>query len=313
MQSHRVALNVELAAGEAPEWVELIPAGPRVVGRDGRAWLHDRPQSIVDAFTARNTPLPLDWEHATEHKAPRGEAAPAAGWIEELEARDGGAIWGRVAWTPRGASMVANREYRFLSPVFGYEPATTRIRYLASAGLTNTPNLHLTALNREEIPPMKRVLTRLGLAETATEEDALAAVERLTADLATAANRAATPELAKFVPRADYDALLARATNAEQTLAEQAAAAREAEIETAVNAAVEAGKVSPATADHYRAICRTEDGMEQFTALVEKLPVIGEATALNARAPEGATASSAALELGRVFGNSAEDLKHYGG
>ena len=307
------ALNVELAQGEPPEWVELIPAGPQVAGRDGRQWLHDRPEAIVTAFVARNAPLPIDWEHATEHRAPKGESAPAAAWVEALEAREGGAIWGRVSWTPRGAAMVAAREYRFLSPVFGYEQSTRRIVYLASAGLTNTPNLHLTALNREEAPTMKRLFTRLGLAETATEDEALAAVETLHGSLATAQNRAETPDLAKFVPRADYDATLARASNAEQQLVDQAAAARDAAIETAVGEAVAAGKVTPAGADYYRAQCRSEGGLEAFAKFVAAAPVVGEKTAMNARAPEGDGVASAAVELGRVFGNSADDLKTYGG
>lgn len=39
----RIALNTELTPqdGQAPEWVELIPQGPAVVGNDGRRWLFD--------------------------------------------------------------------------------------------------------------------------------------------------------------------------------------------------------------------------------------------------------------------------------
>ena len=307
-----LALNRTAEGGE-PEWVELLPPGPRVVGRDGREWVHDQAAEVVAAFNAAR-PLPLDYEHATDLAAPRGEPAPAAGWIEALELREG-AIWGRVAWTPRGAEAVRNREYRFHSPVFTYEKLTGRILRLDGAALTNSPNLPLRALNREheEGPPMKRLLDALGLAEAATEDQAVAAVSALRGELATATNRAETPDLERFVPRADYDAAVARATNAEQQMADRAAAARNAEIETAVDEAVAAGKVTPATADYYRAMCRAEGGLEKFREFVLAAPVIGEASELGNRAVNRAAATDeATLAVAKVFGHTAEDLKTYG-
>lgn len=151
----KMSLNSEIMAGLvtdiAPEWIELIPAGPNISGRDGRKWLFDPvgAQLVIRAFTVRAIDLPIDWEHATQHLAPRGEAAPAAGWVSELHIR-GGSLWGKIAWTARGKAQVEAREYRYISPVFDYEPGSTRIVALVSAGLTNKPNLQLTALNREQ-------------------------------------------------------------------------------------------------------------------------------------------------------------------
>ncbi|MNN95005.1 Mu-like prophage I protein [compost metagenome] len=51
----------------------------------------------------------MDWEHAIEILAPAGQPAPAAGWFDQLEIREG-ALWGRVAWTPRAAAQVVSRE-----------------------------------------------------------------------------------------------------------------------------------------------------------------------------------------------------------
>ena len=150
--SERVALNVELdVSGGAPEWVELIPAGPYVVGRDGRRWLFDQPEQVVKN-SMLGADLPLDWEHSTEKKAPQGDEAPAAAWITSLEVR-AGALWGRIAWNDRGRASVASREYRYLSPVFTYDRDTLRIFRLTSVGLVNSPNLQLPALNREEVTP----------------------------------------------------------------------------------------------------------------------------------------------------------------
>lgn len=129
-----------------PDWIELIPAGPAIIGIDGRQWNNDTPERIVSAFTARIHPMVVDYEHASEHRAPQGLDAPAAGWIDRLEIR-AGAIWGHVEWTAQARQRIEAREYRFISPVFTFEKASSRIAALQSAALTNQPNLNLTALN----------------------------------------------------------------------------------------------------------------------------------------------------------------------
>ena len=216
--------SVELSDGKAPEWVELIPAGPTVVGRDGRTWLFDdvAHQFVQTNFSSRAIDLPIDWEHATQRRAPLGQEAPAGAWIKQLEIRDG-ALWGLAEWTPRGELQVENKEYRFLSPVFDYDDETKRIVRMVSAALTNIPNLVMTALNQEQlenvpVKPSPELLKLLGLPETATAEQVFTAT---TAKL-NATNQALNTEsgnLERFVPRADYNALESRAMNAEQALA----------------------------------------------------------------------------------------------
>jgi len=131
---------------QAPEWVELIPAG-EVIGRDGRRWLNNNPFAVVQAFIAGNMDLPVDLEHATELKGSQGEPAPAVGWVKELKVMDG-AVWGRVAWNQTGVQLIATRQYRYLSPVILYQKDTGAIAGLTSVALTNRPNLNLRALNR---------------------------------------------------------------------------------------------------------------------------------------------------------------------
>jgi len=147
-----IAFNTDLGAGGTPpEWVQLLPAGPTIAGRDGRSWLFDAQASnaVLSTFNARSDELPIDWEHASQHRAPNGEEAPAAGWIKELAIR-AGSLWGRVAWNARAAAQITAREYRFLSPVFDFNPDSGRIARLVCAGLTNFPNLAMTALNRQQ-------------------------------------------------------------------------------------------------------------------------------------------------------------------
>lgn len=287
----QLALNTDLSAtvsdGKAPEWVELIPPGPNVTGRDGRQWLFDEQAGtlVQSSFLGRAIDLPIDWEHATQHRASKGESAPAAGWIKQLELRNG-ALWGLVDWTPRASEQVINREYRFLSPVFDFDPDTTRIARLVSAGLTNKPNFLLTALNQEntEVTPVTlspALLTALGLPSTATEEQALAATTQLKATAQ--ATNTEKPNLEQFMPRADYDSVLQRATNAEQALAEQKRTEHNKQVDALITSATQAGKITPATVDYHRAACQDETGLARFKAFVDAAPVVAAPSNLDER------------------------------
>jgi phage I-like protein len=316
-----IAINFELPAdGSAPEWVELIPGGRSIQGRDGRLFVNDHPEAILDFFRLDGRDVPIDWEHATEIRAPKGEPAPAAGWIKQLEIREGGSVWGRPVWNAGGKASLESKEYRYLSPAIIVEKETGRIRGLSSVGLVNKPNFRLNALNsqqtptEEEVMNLKALLAKLGLPETATLEEALNAIGKLQGDLQTALNRANTPSLDLFVPRGDYDAALLRATNAEQKVKDKEKAELEAAINAEVDAALKAGKIVPATKEFYLASCRQEGGLEQFRKFVAAAPVIGAASDLDGkRPPEGGLALNAEQQkVAGMFGNSAEDLKKYG-
>lgn len=319
-----VAINAtELTseAGVAPEWVLLIPGG-QVLGRDGRSWSNERPEAIIAGHAQLGRDLPIDIEHSSEHRAPKGEPAPAVGWIKELAVRDGGEIWGRVEWNADGQSLVGGKSYRYLSPVIVYEQGSGAIVGLLSAALTNQPNFKLPALNRqesehegaspEEERMLKALLAALGLPETGTEQDAVTKIGELKTDLATATNRAENPSLEKFVPRADYDQALARATNAEQALAEEKKQKLDGEIETAVNQALTDGKITPATADYYKAQCRQEGGLEAFKKFCEAAPVIGDPSNLDGKDPAngaGTALNAAEKEVCERMGVSEDEYR----
>lgn len=314
-----LALNTDLsgslADGKAPEWVELIPAGPVVAGRDGRQWLFDElAQQLVQArFLERAIELPIDWEHATQLRAPKGEEAPAAAWIKQLEVR-AGALWGQVDWTPQGEAQVVNREYRFLSPVFDFEPDTGRIVCLVSAGLTNKPNFLLTALNHENptpeasMPLSVALAAALGLTVDDSEDKAIAAIAQLKTTAQARNNE--QPSLDRFVPRADFDSVLQRATNAEQALAEHKKTERKKVVDAEIEAALKAGKITPATADYHRAACQEEGGLERFKAFVAAAPVVGDPSGLGERKPENtATALNAEeQQVAKLLGMSEADF-----
>lgn len=308
-----IALNAE--EGQAPEWIELIPAGQDVVGFDGRRWTNPDPAAVVAATPVQRRALVLDYEHATQARGEQGLEAPAAAWINELQVREGGAIWGRAEWTARARAMVAGREYRFVSPVFAHT-TDGRITRLLTAALTNFPNLALTALNRSgstretketSLTLAQRLAAALGLdAASATDDAIVSAVETR------AANRA-TPDLTSFAPRAELNAALNRATAAEAGLAEMKAAQREADIETALGAAQDAGKIIPASVETWRAMCREEGGLERFTALAATLPVIAGAAETRAagkveKAATGFGLTEEERAVCRALGQSEEEF-----
>ena len=345
-QIARAAAREILPRGEtkAPEWVHLLPIGPSIDGLDGRHWTMADPaavaaRSMLNA-AGETVSLPLDFEHATEVRGNQGLPAPAAAWITALQVRDDG-IWGRVDWLAEGRQAVESKSYRYLSPVFSYHRQTLEVHALRSAALTNQPNLPLTALNRsagtatptgEPMTPEQqaKLALFLGLAENATAEQiktklalSLGLAENATAEqivqaaqTATAQARAAeTPDLTKFVPRGDYEIVLNRAETAEATLATQAAAAEEAKIETAITDALAAGKIAPNAADYHRAQCRSEGGLERFTAYCAAAPAMLDPSGAGGRPPapnRPVDESPDAVRISELLGVSPEDLAKYG-
>lgn len=272
-----VALNFE--GDKIPEWIQLLPRGPELRGHDGRKWTLSDPQALVTAFNARGLTLPVDICHSTFHKGAKGEDAPAVGWIEAMEVRNG-EIHGRVAWNARGQQAVRDREYRYISPTFTHDRAGN-VAEFKGAGLVNVPNFTLPALNSETHSMFKDLLKKLGLAETATETDAIAAVDRLQTSL-----NAQKPDLNLYVPRADYTLALNRAQTAEQKLNDQAKTTRDAEVAALIDGAIKAGKVAPASKDFYVATCASEEGLAAFRKHVETLPKMFEPSGLDSRSAD---------------------------
>lgn len=172
--------HAALPAGDgAPEWVPLVPAGT-FRGVDGRGpYVLDDPDAVIAASGA--DPKVMCENHATDLAVTTGCAAPARGWIVEMQARDG-ALWGRMDWTGEGRRLVAAREYRGISPVFSHDKATGRVLRVLRATLTNVPNLDLPTLHSQQghgMDLLTRLRLALGLADTADETAALASVAAL--------------------------------------------------------------------------------------------------------------------------------------
>lgn len=292
------AAHATALTGELPEWVQLLPAGT-FRGVDGRGPYHLEDPGAVIHLTGEmsaGNDLPIDYGHALEVEGPAGDAAPAAGWITDLEVRDG-SIWGRVEWTDEGARRVRGREFRFLSPVFLHD-RQGRVVALLRAGLTNRPNLpQLRSINSRGAPDggkeddlsdkqkslQSRIAAALGLAEDASEEQflarctaaatALAGYRQVAQSVQLGADasaddvvkaietRSATADLSKYVPRDQYD-----------QVAHALQEAQKKEGERLVDQAIRDGRLIPAQRDwalSYHA--RDPRGFEEFLARQPKI------------------------------------------
>ena len=310
-----VCATLALEGGKAPDRIRLFPPGPSIKARDGRSWRLSDPQAVIAASMEGGLDLPIDWEHAQHRKARRGERADAAGWIVGMEAGAGGSIEARVEWTAQGRESIETRAYRFISPDFVFARASSEVLRILGAGLVNRPALAMPALASEQhatgggfMEELKKILEALGLAADATAEKALAAVRALKAERDRAVAQAATPPIDKFVPRADHDAAVARATAAEAELASLRSAGLDARIKQALDKAQEAGKIVPASRDFYEGVCRSEGGLAKFEKFVEDAPEIAPASgAAGAPPPQAAPKGFRTAEEAQVAGLMGRD------
>ncbi len=195
--NHLACLHRELPAAEhVPDTIQLLPEGS-FRATDGRpfevdAWILDAQgaQRLIEQAAARANPYLIDYEHQTILSKDNGQPAPASGWFAQLEWRQGSGLWAvGVEWTDRARAMIAAREYRFISPVFMYDKAG-RVQRLLHAALTNDPaldgmaavaalNLNLDPQPAQDTRMNPEILKLLGLAENATEAEALTALQAL--------------------------------------------------------------------------------------------------------------------------------------
>lgn len=286
----------------------LMPAG-RVDTNDGRWFDNNNPDGVVQAFRDGGLDLPFDFEHGSEINAPMGQFSPAAGWIVELDNRDG-AIWGRVDWTERGRAAIEAKEVKYVSPAFNFDWDTMVVTKLSSAALTVRPAIStLPAIASRQTPTenlmdKKALCAALGLAETATEAEILAAINANKA----LASQQQQPTLDKFVPRADYDLVVAARDTAQTALASRAADELKAQATAEVEKGIADGKIAPASKAFYLATCATKDGLDKFKAFLTSAPAIvkSKADAEPEHKGDGVALASEQSAVAKALGMTAE-------
>lgn len=139
--------SCSVALKGAGNTIQLLPAGEfrSIDGRPTQAdsfRLDDASGPSVIAASARKNRLVIDYEHQSLAAAQNGQPVPAAGWFRSLEWRQGEGLFATdVEWTEKATAMIKAGEYRYISPVFAYDPKTGDVLSIVSAALTNTPAL----------------------------------------------------------------------------------------------------------------------------------------------------------------------------
>lgn len=108
--------------------------------------------NLVTFFKNLGRPLAIDYEHQSMGSMPGMEhfrrpdgAAPAAGWIGNLEVGPEGLWADKTQWTPKASRMLADGEYKYFSPVVFWpknqewsgDPVA-----IGPVGLTNDPDIN---------------------------------------------------------------------------------------------------------------------------------------------------------------------------
>lgn len=268
----------------ASEWICIFPSGT-TKGRDGRGpYVLDNASAVIAASMIDGVDPVVDREHGMD-LLPRGTAVPAAGWIKEMQAREDG-IYARVEWTPPAQKELQNKEYRYVSPTFMHS-RDGKVKRIERLTLTNNPNFTMKAVASAEPNPkeikmeelLKKLAAKLGLPETATEEDVMAAMQKLAdtvtkvkekvdapaeaetpeavaeaveakiekevgekvqTEMASRSAKASDPDPSKFVPIAAFKELQDKVSKIETEGASEKATA-------SVDAAIKAGKLTPAS------------------------------------------------------------------
>ncbi len=324
------ALSVSLTAGAAPSEIRLLPAG-RFAATDGSGrpadvsggfWLLDDKAAadLVARMASRVSDIVIDYDHQTLYKEANGQPAPAAGWFKQIEWRPGDGLYAvDVRWTAKAAAEIAATQFKYFSPVFSYAP-DGRVLALGPSALTNDPGLDgLTDLSRaamsayfpQEETPMKDLLKALGLAETATEADALVALSALKATHTAALTAAAVPDPAKYAPVAALTAVQGELAAANAKLVALTASQQTAEVDTVVAEALTAGKLTPATEAWAKDLGKSN--LAALKAFIAAAPVVVKPgdTQTNGKQPDGtklAALSADQIKVCQQMGISQEDF-----
>lgn len=196
-------------------WVQLAPYGevaaPMRLPSGGEVTITqvlNRAAAEVIAAKFRETSaqpnfpgMLVDFDHFS-HDEDKGTRA--AGWIEQVEARDDG-LWGRVKFSASGKAALEGGDYRLFSPVLGFAPrdyaAGEKVApvVLLRGALTNDPRFKgmVPVSNRDSLSAQEnqnnhsttmdykaKLLALLGLAATATDAEIESALTPATENMA---------------------------------------------------------------------------------------------------------------------------------
>lgn len=330
MKNDMVVICRDCGEGGIPDEIQVIPYGRHDTPKGTFELDSAGADAVIATFEAQKNDMVIDYEHQTL----AGTEAPAAGWIKKLINKGKEGIWASVEWTERAKKYLANKEYRYLSPVFMKRIADNKVTQLINVALTNQPNIDgmVPVVNKDrglikkEGNGMKDLLKLLGLTGEATEEQAIVAVNKIIAD-----KQALEGKSAVIANKIVIDALGLKegATESEitgtimamkqshgtvESLSTELAAIKskltDKEASDAVEQAVNDGKITPAQKDWATDYAKRD--LAGFQVFVSKAPVIvvQGRVAGNEKPAEG-TLDEAQLEINKQCGIDVETFKKY--
>jgi phage I-like protein len=273
----------------------------------------------------------IDYEHQTV----KDVKSPAAGWIKGLEWSAAG-IRAKSEWTEEAAAYIAKKEYRYFSPVFFVRRSDRRLAGLHSVALTNAPKTHnlqplLAKLgaqaDKEETSMefLKKIAAALGLAEGATEEQAIEAAKSIK-------EKSGKPEVKTVIAKGVIDALGLDDNADERTVVAGIHALKQKEkgmvsrtefdalqaklttrdADDAVKTALAAGKITPDQKDW--AVNYAKADLAGFNVFVAKAPVVIPVGKLPEKTETGHTGviDDSVRHVAKLMGVDDETLKKYG-
>jgi len=293
--------GTQAQATKAPDAVQVLPlpaADGMLVARDGRKVRIADLQALVRASNAEAAAvgrMPIDLDHEMHDWWEPG--GPASGWFTGFEVRGDGVYATGIEWLERGREAFESRAYGFTSvtmdaemvvleqdPMWGYvTDYELRPVVLTGFALTNIPAMRNRALfakenSMQKNPTILAMFAALGLQPNATPEAAAEAAAVLAADnkklreqLAEAAPKADT-----YVPRAEFDRLVAERDGLKAELAKAAVEKRKAEIDAVMDEF--ADRIPPSMREFYRRSAEAI-GLDEFRRFAAAIPPIaGTAT-----------------------------------
>lgn len=282
------AIAVPMQDGTVAKRFRIVPFGS-FSGRDGRGPWHLRDKAhaeqVITATKAflNGVDMVVNYDHQSEFAAVPGVGgvARAAGWInaDTLEVGPDG-IYASAEWTPPAEAALKAREYRYYSPHFRAAKGTGELTKIVNVGLTNSPNIEVSALASQEAgafnegSPMKKIamllsasaLTALGLKADSEDEAAINAIDKLIEEHGKdAAVLASVRSKFKLADDAGEEAVLAAIATAAapgepdpskfvpidalKDVQAKLGELQEDKVLAAVDAAIEQGKLTPAQKD----------------------------------------------------------------
>lgn len=145
---HNVALAICSLLVGTDGAVQLFPAGkfdaPRGAMAGSGPWYLDDASAaaLINRVQSRKNDIVFDYEHQTLLAAKNGHPAPAAGWGKPAALSwvpGKGLMLSSPDWTPKANHFIENKEYKYISPVFTYDPKTGHVLDLLHVALTNNP------------------------------------------------------------------------------------------------------------------------------------------------------------------------------